>query len=113
MTMKLFRCEQGGCDAGEFESANGACPKCSKPSQELVPIHYLVPDDKGPIRTMLGNRLIACQPTLRTLPQSSGERSAVTCPKCKASALFAEHEANNVDNHNRYVEKIAAERGRV
>lgn len=87
------------CAGGNFESPQGECPRCGAClAVELVAVHYLVPAD-GPIQTGIGGRMVACDPKTTKLPQSSGERSAVTCPKCRASAFFAEDERDGVSNH--------------
>lgn len=114
-TNKLFRCRVEGCTAGVFEAPKPVCPGCGAngaegdPVEVLVPVHYLVPDRAGPIRTGIGRRAVACDPKCAKLPQATGHRPAVTCPKCLASAVFAEHEAGGVDTHDRMIEKIAAE----
>lgn len=108
--MKLWRCENENCEAcgREFEGASPACPACGAAlAVELVPVHYLVPAD-GPIRTGLGGRMVACSPKMRELPQSSGDRSAVTCPRCKASDIFIEDERDGVSNHVRYFERMVS-----
>jgi hypothetical protein len=116
MANKLFRCEAEGCTTGVFEAPKGVCPGCAAsaadgdPVVELVPVHYLVPDKAGPIRTKIGRRSVACDPKSARLPQASGDRDAVTCPKCRASALFAAHEDGAVSNHDPMIEKIAAEK---
>jgi phage FluMu protein Com len=99
---------------GEFEAASNRCPECKMlRAVELVPVHYLVPAE-GPIKTMLGNRMIACDPRRTTLPQCSGERSAVVCPKCKASEIFKEDERDGVVNHVPWIEqRLEAEAARL
>lgn len=99
MAAKLWRCCDDRCGhRAPFEAEAGVCPQCRLPHcVELVAVHYLVPAE-GPIRTGAGNRMVACDPALATLPQSTGERVAVTCPKCRATAIFAEDERDNVDN---------------
>ncbi len=107
--MLLFRCENDNCEGGNFESETGECPKCHGfLVQELVYVHYLVPAD-GPIKTALGNRMIACSPKMTTLPQSTGVRSEVSCPRCRTSVIFAEDERDGIDNHVKFIEKIAAQ----
>lgn len=109
--MPLWRCVNDECDEGgfEFEAPANRCPHCRMlRCVELVAVHYLVPAE-GPIRTALGNRMIACDPKTKRLPQASGERVAVTCPKCRASEIFAEDERDGVSNHVPWVEqRIAA-----
>lgn len=114
--MKLYRCRNANCPARpDFEGAAPACPACGAGAgmvEEIVPVHYLVPAD-GPIPTALGGRMIACNPQMARLPKAAtGERVAVTCPKCKASAIFAEDDAAGADNHVPVIEaRIAAEHG--
>lgn len=112
--IKLWRCQNDECDEKgfEFEAAENRCPHCKMlRCVELTPVHYLVPAE-GPIRTQLGNRMVACDPKMKTLPQSTGDRAAVSCPKCKASTIFAEDERDNVSNHTPVIEQqIAAGTG--
>lgn len=109
--MGLFRCRAEGCESnGEpFESNERApaCPVCeNEPCRELVAVHYLVIAADGPIRTGIGRRAVACAPKDKKLPMHcTGERTAVTCPACKASAVFAEHEKANADQHLPVLEK--------
>ena len=43
---------------------------------------------------------------------ATGERLAVTCPKCLASAIYAAHEADDVDTHHDLIERrISQEHG--
>jgi phage FluMu protein Com len=113
--MPLWRCVNDECDERGFEfgAASNRCPHCKMlRSVELVAVHYLVPAE-GPIRTALGNRMIACDPKMKSLPQASGERVAVTCPKCKASEIYAEDERDGVSNHVPIIEqRIEAEQGK-
>ena len=99
--MKLWRCMNDDCDEKgfEFEAPGNQCPHCKLfRAIELEPVHYLVPAE-GPIRTALGNRMVACDQKMKKLPRAaSGERSAVTCPKCKAGAVFQEDERDAVCN---------------
>lgn len=107
--MPLWRCVNPNCDRREpFEAADGRCPACRLPfCARLVPTHYMVPAE-GPIRTGLGNRMIACDPRMATLPESAtATRTAVTCPKCLASTVFAEDERDGIDNHLPLIEGIA------
>ena len=111
--MKLFRCTNELCDAGDFEAAEALCAKCKAGAglvHEIVPVHYLVPAD-GPIQTAIGPRMIACNPKMARLPQSAtGERVAVTCLKCKGSTIFKEDAEAGTDNHVPVIEqKIARE----
>jgi hypothetical protein len=107
--VRLFRCENDNCEGGTFEGETPECPKCHGfLVQELVYVHYLVPAD-GPIKTSIGNRMIACDPRMTVLPQASGVRSAVSCPRCKASTIFQEDERDKIDNHVKLIEKIAAQ----
>jgi hypothetical protein len=110
--MPLWRCVNDECDEQgfEFEAPSNRCPHCKMlRCVELVPAHYLVPAE-GPIRTALGNRMVACDPKMKRLPRcATGERVAVTCPKCRASAIFAEDERDGVSNHVPVIEqRIAA-----
>lgn len=113
---KLFRCRNANCpERPDFEAAAPTCPSCGAGAgmvEEIVPVHYLVPAE-GPIPTSNGSRMVACQPALARLPKSaSGERTAVTCPKCKATKIFAEDESAGTDNHVPIIEnKMAAEHG--
>lgn len=119
--MKFFRCVNPDCNTSpDFMADEPVCPDCKTDGRkhaativELVPVHYFVADKDGPIVTQVGNRRIPCMPNRTKLPKScSGERRAVTCPACKASAVFKGHEAGEVDQHVDYVErKIAAENG--
>ncbi len=100
MPMMLWRCVNEECDQTgfEFESEENRCPHCKLcRCQDLVYVHYIVPAE-GPIKTGLGNRMIACDPNRKTLPQSTGERVAVSCPKCKATDIFKEDERDKVSN---------------
>lgn len=111
--MKLFRCAGETCGA-EFEAAAPECPTCKGAVVvELTPVHYLVADASGSIKTQIGNRRIACMPTRARLPQAAtGERVAVTCSRCKAAPVFAAHEEAGVDQHTGALEaKIKAEHG--
>jgi len=99
----------------EFEAEQPVCPECNASGTlvvELVPVHYLIPAPAGPIRTGSGRRQVACSPMLAVLPHSTSERGSVTCSACKASQVFADHEARAVQNHLPIVEKkIAVEQG--
>lgn len=119
--MKFYRCCNPDCAAHpDFEADVPVCPDCKADGRlhsalltELVPVHYLVKNPTGPIRTAVGNRSVACKPALARIPQAAtGERFAVTCPACKASAVFKEHETGEVDQHVPFIEsKIAKEHG--
>lgn len=112
--MNLYRCVNDNCGVGgEFEADKPDCPHCKAPAIELVPVHYLVLDDDGPMKSPHGNRRVACMPARSRLPKAaSGERAAVTCPKCKASAAFARHAAEGRDQHLPILEaKIEKEHG--
>lgn len=109
MAVKLWRCYNEECDqkGTAFESERQNCP-CCKMLQviELTPVHYFVPAE-GPIRTALGNRMIACDQNMKTMPHSaSGDRKAVTCPKCLATVMFAEDERDNINNHVPFFEGV-------
>ena len=110
MPVLLWRCMNDECDTPtEFEAEVGRCPHCKMMRcVELTPVHYLVPAE-GPIKTGLGNRMIACSPKMKSLPQCSGERSAVSCPKCKASTIFAEDERDGISNHVPVLEQRAVD----
>jgi hypothetical protein len=112
--MKLFRCVNESCTHGEFEADAPACPACGAGELkvvELVPVHYLVPAE-GPIKTAIGNRMVACNPKAQLPRAATGAREAVTCPRCKASAIYAEDERDGIDNHVPVLEsRIAAGKG--
>ncbi len=108
--MLLWRCMNDECEQQgfEFEAESNRCPHCKMlRAVELTPVHYLIPAD-GPIRTGLGMRMVACEPERRTLPQCSGERKAVSCPKCKASTIFLEDERDKISNHVPIIEQRVA-----
>ena len=111
--MALWRCMNERCPVrGNHESADGKCPDCNSYLRvELVPVHYLVPaGSDGPIRTMLGHRMVACQPDLQALPPAAtGSRLAVTCPACLASTIFAEDQRDNIDNHQPMIDNMVAQ----
>jgi hypothetical protein len=89
-----------------FEGKSSECPNCKARAQPVARIHYLVVDDAGPIKTMIGNRRRACAPLARTAgTHASGERLAVTCPQCVASEVFKRHQAEGVDQHVPLVEE--------
>ena len=100
--MKLWRCQNDECDhrGFEFEADDNRCPHCKMlRAVELTPVHYLVPAE-GPIRTAIGNRMVACSPQMKELPHSAtGERGAVSCPRCKETKIFHEDEKDGVSNH--------------
>ncbi len=108
MTQPLWRCMNDECEQfrKNFEADANRCPHCKLlRGVRLTPVHYIVPAE-GPIRTALGNRMIACNPTTKTLPDSaSGWRAAVTCPKCLATTIFAEDERDEVNNHVPWIEQ--------
>ncbi len=108
MPVKLWRCVNDECDQTgfEFEAESNRCPHCKMlRSVLLTPTCYIVPAE-GPIRTGLGNRMIACDPKRKTLPVSaSGQREAVTCPKCKASEIFKDDERDGISNHVPVIEQ--------
>ena len=118
---KLYRCKNPDCPTNaDYEADAPVCPDCQADGRkhaalitELTAVHYFAADPKGLIATAHGNRVIPCSPTRAKLFKSvSGERLAVTCPRCKASDLFKGHEAGEVDQHVDYAErKIAAENG--
>lgn len=106
--MPLYRCHNANCGTADFEAPAANCPGCGcGPGlvSEIVAVHYLVPAE-GPIVTGLGNRMIACNPNFAKLPKAAtGERSAVTCPRCRASVIFQEDERDGADNHVPYIEQ--------
>jgi hypothetical protein len=110
--MKLWRCLNENCAncGANYEAPDGECPACHGfLAARLVPACYLVPAE-GPIVTGLGNRMVACDPKRKALPESAtGHRGSVTCPKCLASAIFKEDEADGTDNHVPYFERLAAD----
>lgn len=114
--MKTFRCNRPTCKKVFEAAALTNCPDCGiGPGMvgEIVPVHYLVVSADGPIFCADGPRMIACNQNRDRLPAScSTERVAVTCPRCRASTIFAEDEASGADNHQPIVErKIAKEHG--
>jgi hypothetical protein len=119
MADKLYRCINEACaDGGEdavpvldFVGNAGVCPKCKATHKdnphtvvERARVHYLVNDDAGAIRTPNGRRAIACDPTRAKMTKhATGEATAVSCPECRASAVYAAHVAGNVDQGQRIV----------
>lgn len=111
--MKLYRCLNEACsDAGEgqvpvfdFEAADAVCPKCQTAMRDnprvVVPretIHYLVHDAAGKIRTPNGKRAVACDPARAKLPKfATATPQAVSCPACKATAVYLGDVAGNLD----------------
>lgn len=113
--MGLWKCLNEECDeqGQQFEGVpgdEGRCPHCRMLyCVELVAVHYLVPAE-GPIKTSLGNRMIACDPKMKKLPSSaSGDRRAVTCPLCRASTIFVEDNRDGISNHVPCIEFRRAE----
>lgn len=107
MALKLWRCANDECDqtGHEFEAESNRCPHCKMlRCVELVAVHYLVPAE-GPIKTGLGNRMVACSPKMKTLPQASGQREAVSCPRCKESDIFKDDERDGISNHVPMIEQ--------
>ena len=113
--LRLFKCLNPDCTAEEkvFEAEHAVCPACSAGRDDpravmaLVYIHYLVnvPVAKAPIKTSSGGRMIACRPFKNVMPtHCSGVTVAVNCPRCKATEIFKQHEANEVDQHLPFVE---------
>ena len=123
MVAKLYSCvNEDWPKPGDFEADAPVCPACQADARvhsalivELVPVHYLFKDQAGPIRTQRGNRRVACMPLRAKLPQSAtGERGVVTCPRCKASDVYAKHAVGEVDQHDPYVEEqLAAKAGKA
>ena len=123
MNPTLWRCANPACPVGpdQFEAPTPVCPHCGADGRQhaalVVPlacIHYLAIAADGPIKTQFGNRMIACMTLRQRLPQHCTDaRAAVTCPKCKASAIFQAHEEAGVVQHVPIVEqKLSAELGR-
>lgn len=116
----LFECLRPACAKHKFEVLEGgAAPKCPKCDggpdvlRTITAIHYLAPNPAGLVETTLGPRTVACNPNAAKLPKhATGERVAVTCPKCLASALFVQHEQDDVDTHDDLIERrISQESG--
>lgn len=80
-------------DFHEWEGDRPQCPKCGRADQvvELVAIHFLVPDPRGPILGHGGNRFrVACEPTREYLALSTmdnysatGDPRQVNCRSCQ------------------------------
>ena len=106
--MALWRCMNDECPQprNEFEAAGNNCPVCKLyQGMELEPVHYFVPAE-GPIRTGVGNRMIACDPNNPKMPKgASGIRSCVSCKKCRATAIFVEDERDNINNSVPWIEQ--------
>jgi hypothetical protein len=117
--MGLFRCRAEGCESdGEAFESNERAPVCSACGNEeckaIEAVHYLVIAADGPIRTGDGRRSIACAPKEKKLPpHCTGERTAATCPACRASAVFAQHEQDRVDQHRPILDKQILEAARA
>ncbi len=116
MPLQPFRCLNEDCSeslhAPEFNFAaeSPTCPKCNSPAKviKLTPVHYLVNDTTGLIRTANGTRKIVCKPTVRRMSADnvcSGERLAVTCPDCRETAVFKAHDAADVDQDLRLIQQ--------
>lgn len=79
------------------------CPKCGGTElTPLIPVHLIVADKAGPIKTGKGRRRIVCRPDLVKIQgRLTGETAAVTCPVCAASKEFEtlKHEARALDEH--------------
>lgn len=121
----LFRCTNEDCSddpmsplfAHDFEDADktGTCPKCGATNKDhpaivvvRTAVHYLVNDPAGAIYTPAGRRSVACQPALKKLTgthQCTGMHQCVTCPKCLASAVFKQHQEDDVDQAVRIMKK--------
>lgn len=100
--MRMFRCYNADCSddphgrpGHDFATAGDGkgleCPKCGGSElTPLVPVHLIVTDKEGPIKTPKGRRRVVCQPMLREIRgRLTGAADAVTCPVCKASKEFA------------------------
>jgi Zn finger protein HypA/HybF involved in hydrogenase expression len=113
MAVKLLRCGASECrHEFEAEPKDAACPECgSETVREIARVHYVYVEKSGPIATQNGRRTIACDPRCKKLPKhASGHRASVTCPACKAAAVYAEHEEAGVRNHVPVIEKVAVEK---
>lgn len=94
--MSLFRCYRCAQPKGlEFESNEPKCPSCKAGPPAVMPlvaVHFLFPEESGPITGMHGVRFrVACKPEtvhLKGVP-ATGESGPVTCPRCKATEQFA------------------------
>lgn len=116
--MRIFRCLNQECSEHphgrpgfDFQAATDKmpdgspleCPKCgSEALVPVLPVHLLVKDKAGPIKTGLGRRTIACRPDIKTISgRLTGEPAAVTCPSCQASEAYKalESEIRVLDEH--------------
>lgn len=115
MAKKLYRCvnpecaeDESGHELFDFEADEPVCPKCGADARNKKDgggfivkrecLHYLVVDKAGLIPTPLGRRLIACMPgETKLVGKFSSHVSGVTCPECKETAVFKQHEEDLVD----------------
>lgn len=85
----------------EFEADRPLCPHCNATGQgvvRLVPVHFLLPDAKGPILSDGATRWkIGCMPKREHLAVSTadefsatGDPRAVTCLSCKGLPAWRE-----------------------
>jgi hypothetical protein len=88
----------------EFEADGPLCPHCGTSDNarvviQLVPVHLLLPDPRGPILGAGGRRLkVGCMPARDHLAtgeegetfSASGDPRAVTCPSCKGLPAWRE-----------------------
>lgn len=96
--MARFRCYCCRCSVPgkfhEFEADAPACPKCGagEPAViELCDVHFLLPDQGGPVVGEFGRRYkVVCEPGREVLATSiyddyaaSGDPRATTCRSCK------------------------------
>ena len=111
--MALWLCFNGECEGfmRRFEADENLCPLCDANSGEaVVTIHYLFPDKGGVIRTGIGRRSVACDPGAKRLPKhATGSRADVTCAACRASEIYARHDAENVSTHVPLIERKVAD----
>lgn len=100
---RMFRCVNPDClpeggkpeNGFEFlaETPTADCPKCAGQTLALLPVHFLVKDKDGKIKTGMGRRRIACRPDVAEIRgRLTGVAAAVTCPACKATK---DYEAEN------------------
>jgi len=97
--MARFRCIKCGepPDGFLFEADLPTCPRCyaSGPLHivQLVDVHFMVMDAKGPIQGAQGRQFIACQRkreyvilhTMDTFGAATDDPSVVTCRSCRGT----------------------------
>lgn len=95
--MPLYRCTNcqnpdTGLDGRDFEAAKPLCPHCDADARDVVAIATIHFDPPSKRRGR-GENVAACNPAIKVGRGKdvmfSGEREAVTCPACRASAKFA------------------------